>query len=104
LPGRIELDGYAQAGVVGAHRQDLFADGALRIARRIEVGRSALLAGAGLWGAAQPGAARLDVGPHLALRVPAGATTVSVAVDGRLRVAGDARPGSGAALTLSTDF
>jgi hypothetical protein len=104
LPGDVELDGYAQAGVVGAKRRDLFADGAMRVARRVAVGRSALLVGAGAWGAAQPGAERLDVGPRVAVRVPAGAATLSASVDARLRVAGDARPGSGAALTLSADF
>jgi hypothetical protein len=99
VAGPIRLDAYAQAGVVGLRSRDLFIDGlaALRlpIADDISVG-------AGAWGAAQPGAARLDFGPEATLRIPD--TRLSVSASYRLRVAGDARPGSGPALTLSTDF
>jgi hypothetical protein len=101
----VELDGYGQAGVVGAKARDLFADGALRAARRFDLGGNrSLLAGAGVWGAAQPGAARLDVGPRVAVRLPAAGATVSVAGEWRARIAGDARPGSGPALTIAADF
>jgi len=101
----VEVDGYGQAGVVGTKVRDLFVDGALRVSRRFDLaGNRALLAGAGVWGAAQPGAARLDVGPRVALRLPAGGTTVSIAAEWRARVAGDARPGSGPALTVAADF
>jgi len=101
----VELDGYAQSGVVGTKARDLFADGALRVARRFDLGGNrALLAGAGVWGAAQPGAARLDVGPRVALRLPAAGATLSIAGEWRARVAGDARPGSGPALTVAADF
>lgn len=98
--GPLRVDGYAQAGIVGLRSRDLFADGALRAGR--EIGR--LTAGAGAWGAAQPGAARFDIGPQIALRLPAGKAGVTVALDGRFRVAGDARPGSGLALTVATGF
>lgn len=105
LPGSLEVDGYGQAGVVGVRSRDLFADGAVRLARRVALGGGVdLLAGTGAWGAAQPGAARIDVGPHLALRLPAAGTSVAVAAEWRFRVAGDARPGSGPTLTLATDF
>jgi hypothetical protein len=99
------LDAYGEAGVVGAHRRDLYADGAARIARAIGIGHGASLAvGAGIWGAAQPGAARLDVGPSVVLRLPVEQRTVAVALDWRERMAGDAKPGSGVALTVATDF
>jgi hypothetical protein len=105
LPGGTELDGYAQAGVVGARSGDLFADGALRIGRPIELpAGKRLVVGAGAWGAVQPGAARLDIGPRAALSLPLGGTTVTGAAEWRIRVAGDARPGSGAALSLAADF
>lgn len=100
VPGGLKLDGYGQAGVIGAASRDLFADGALRLS--LPLGR--LRVGAGVWGAEQPGVARLDLGPQAAFRLPLGDGTVAVAVDWRLRVAGDARPGSGPSLTLSTDF
>jgi hypothetical protein len=99
LPAGFRLDSYAQAGVVGARSRELFADGALRATRPVIGGLSL---GAGAWGAAQPGVSRLDVGPSATLRMPTLGATLSA--DWRFRVAGDARPGSGPALTLSTDF
>lgn len=99
------LDGYGEAGVVGARRRDLYADGAIRIGRVLALGdgRSLTLGGCG-WGAAQPHAARLDVGPSAVLRLPVERRTVAVALDYRARIAGAARPGSGAALTVGVDF
>lgn len=105
LPGAVEIDGYAQSGIVGIRSRDLFADGGVRIARRIDIGGgTALLAGAGAWGAAQPGVARIDAGPRVALRLPAGSVTMSIAGEWRARLAGDARPRSGPALTIAADF
>jgi hypothetical protein len=99
------LDAYGEAGVVGAHRRDLYADGAARIARAIDLGHGTSLAvGGGAWGAAQPGASRLDVGPSVVLRLPVDHHVVAVALDWRERVLGDAKPGSGVALTVATDF
>jgi hypothetical protein len=99
------LDGYAEAGVVGARRRDLYADGAARIARAIDLGSGRSLAvGAGVWGAAQPGAARLDAGPSVVLRAPVAGHVVAVALDWRERMVGAAKPGSGIALTVATDF
>ena len=103
-PG-IELDGYAQAGIVGVRRRDPFADGALRLHHRTTITPAAdLRIGLAGWGAAQPGAARLDVGPRAALTLRTPRLPVTIAVEGRLRVAGRARPGNGIALTLATDF
>jgi hypothetical protein len=92
------LDAFAQAGIVGTRRRDLFAEGALRLSRRVA---GPLRAGAGAWAAAQPGVARLDLGPQAVLRLAPGLT---LAADWRFRVAGNAAPGSGPAITLSTDF
>jgi hypothetical protein len=102
LPGNLVADGYGQAGIVGLRSRDLFADGAVRLARPI--GESGVAVGAGIWGAAQPGVARLDIGPHVALRRPMADTNMVLAIDYRLRVAGKARPGSGIAVTLGSDF
>ncbi|WP_156680562.1 hypothetical protein [Sphingomonas profundi] len=103
-PGLV-VDGYGQAGVVGARRGDLFADGALRAGHRRELGRArSLTVGAGVWGAAQPAVARLDVGPRVALGLPVGGTAATLAAEWRVRVAGEARPRSGPALTLAADF
>ncbi|TZG27846.1 hypothetical protein [Sphingomonas montanisoli] len=101
----IVADAYAQAGMVGAQRRDLFADGAVRAGRHVRIDhKRAIIVGAGAWGAAQPGVSRLDVGPRIALALPVDRATVTLASEYRIRVAGDARPGSGLALTLSTDF
>jgi len=103
-PG-IELDGYAQAGIVGAYSADPFADGALRITRRRDVAPGAALRlGGGAWAGAQPGVERLDIGPRIALTLPIAGKSITAAVEGRFRIAGDAAPGSGAALTLAADF
>jgi hypothetical protein len=98
-PARIDL--YGQAGIVGARTRDPFADGAARVS--LPLGGGARL-GAGAWAAAQPGAARIDLGPQATLRLPLRGRHVTLAADWRLRVAGDARPGSGPALTLASDF
>ena len=95
------LEGYGQAGVVGARSQDLFADAQLRVSRTI-VGPVRL--GAIAAGAAQPGAARLDVGPQVRVDLRAGSMPLALLADYRVRVAGSAAPGSGPALTLATSF
>jgi hypothetical protein len=97
--GPFHLDAYGQAGMVGARRRDLFADGAVRLT--VPAGRLRL--GAGAWGAAQPGVSRLDAGPHVELNLR-GAGNLTLAADWRFRLAGAARPGSGPAITLSTGF
>ena len=97
----VKLDAYAQAGIVGTRSRDAFVDGAARLGIPIA---GHLSIGVGAWGAAQPGAARLDVGPQMSYRLPALGEKIRLAADWRVRIAGDARPVSGPALTLSTDF
>lgn len=105
LPGGFRLDAYGQAGVVGARRGDGFVDGAVVVDRRLGTdNRAPLRLGALAAGAAQPGASRVDVGPRLTLRLPQVGAGSRIALDWRQRVAGDARPESGLALTLATDF
>jgi hypothetical protein len=99
--GPFRVDGYAQAGIVGARSRDPFADGSLRVSIPLN-GRARV--GAGAWAAAQPGLARLDIGPQAALTLPVAGRAVTLAADWRLRLAGDAEPGSGPTLTLATDF
>jgi len=101
LPQRVLVSGYAQARIVGLKTRDGFIDGAIRAER--EVG-SSLRVGVNAWGAAQPGLSRLDVGPSIALRTDALTQPLRVSVEWRQRVAGNARPGSGPAITVGTDF
>lgn len=96
------LESYGQAGAVRRDRVEPYADGAARATHRIGHGRLAI--GAGIWGAAQRDAARFDIGPSATLAVPVAGHDFRLALDWRQRVAGNARPGSGVALTLGSDF
>ena len=98
LPLEMSLDAYLQGGVVGLRSRDLFVDGALAITRPVY---KTLSAGFGVWGGAQPGLYRLDVGPRVSMQVR---KNVRVRFDYRQRLAGNALPGSGPALTLAADF
>jgi len=100
LPSGLRLEAYGQAGIVGARSRDLFADGSARLAAL--VGPAEI--GGGAWGGAQPGAARLDAGPSVSWRLPVHGANLRLQADWRFRVAGDAAPGSGPALTLAADF
>ena len=102
LPGGFRLESYGQAGAIRRDRVEPYADGAARATHPIPGTRLAL--GAGAWGAAQRDVQRLDVGPSATLTVPVAGQRVRLALDWRQRVAGDARPGSGLALTLGGDF
>jgi hypothetical protein len=97
------MDAYVQAGIVGARSRELFADGSAALGVPVDEGGS-LKIGAAVWAAAQPGVSRVDVGPQLSLKLPAGGRSLRLSADWRLRVAGNAAPGSGPSLTLSTDF
>lgn len=105
LPHDFELGGWAQAGVVGARSRDLYVEGALVLRRELlRLGRAELAVGAGGWAAAQPGAGRVDLGPEASLWFPVGDGAMRLGASWRQRVAGDAAPDSGPAVTLTTDF
>jgi hypothetical protein len=102
---RTRIDGYGQAGVVGVRSRDAYADGALRLERELAVvGQVRIGAGAGLWGGAQPGVSRVDVGPQVVAHAPIGRLSVRIGAEWRQRMAGNARPGSGPVLSLGADF
>lgn len=100
LPGGLRGEAYAQAGVVGTRSRDLFVDASARVS--VPVGPVEI--GASAWGATQPGAARLDAGPHVSYRLPVADANIRLQADWRVRIAGDAAPGSGPALTIAADF
>ncbi len=110
LPLGTRLETYAQAGWVGGTDATVFADGQASVTREVEAVASAsdnalrLSLGAGAWGGAQKGAERIDLGPTVRLDLTLGAVPARLAFDWRERVGGDAGPGSGAAVTLSTRF
>jgi hypothetical protein len=106
------IDGYGAAGIVGARQQDLFAQGQMRVTHDvIKLGGLRISGGAGGWAGAQRGAARADIGPTIDARLDnqraqagglVGNTRLSI--DWRQRVAGQAAPTSGIAITLGSDF
>lgn len=105
LPLHTQADIYAQAGYVGGDFATLFADGQMRVTRQLSMGGSGgIRIGAGAWGGAQRGVARLDIGPTASIAIPVGDTTAQISLDYRQRVAGQAAPGSGLALTVSAGF
>lgn len=98
LPWQFSLDAYLQGGIVGLKSRDLFVDGAVAVSRPVYKNFSA---GFGVWGGAQPGLYRVDVGPRVTMKVR---NNVRVHFDYRQRLAGNALPGSGPAVTLAADF
>lgn len=99
------LESYGQAGIIGRNSVIGYADGALRVNRHVAtISGSPVDLGAGGWGAVQPGAARLDLGPSIGVRLPLGTRRVRISLDWRQRVAGDALPGSGPALSIGADL
>ncbi|MGD9809906.1 MAG: hypothetical protein AB7U35_01055 [Sphingobium sp.] len=101
--GGLIAEGYAQGGMVGFSRTDAFVDGRFSLAMPLDRnGRFSV--GGSVSGGAQPGVSRLDAGPMIELRLPAGGVSPRLLVEWRRRVAGRAAPGSGFAVTLATDF
>jgi hypothetical protein len=96
--GLANLDLFAQGGVVGLKSRDLFFDGGATFTRPVWKNWSA---GFGAWGGVQPGLYRVDAGPRLTMDVGRG---IRLHADYRQRLAGEARPASGPALTIAGDF
>lgn len=98
---------YGETGIVGTHRQDLYAASALRVGRGIGLSEKvSLTLGGGLWASVQHydlTAHWVEVGPSAQLRLET-KPPVNVALDYRLRINGNADPGTGPALTVSTGF
>lgn len=96
---------YTQAGYVGGSFATPFVDGQFRADRSVmRLGPAELRAGAGIWGGAQRGASRLDVGPTMALGIAGRRGAIRTSIDWRFRVVGNAVPASGPAVTLSAGF
>ena len=74
----------------------------------LRIGKLSAIAGPGGWASVQHASGftsgRFDLGPSLLVRAPIGKASVELSADWRFQVAGNALPGSGPALTLSTGF
>ena len=105
LPLGFRGEAYAQAGYVGGTFATAFVEAQARVERAIrDEPRGDLRAGAGIWGGAQRGAARLDMGPTATVTLDFGEARGQASIDYRFRVAGQAEPSSGMAVTLSAGF
>jgi hypothetical protein len=103
-PG-LRAEGYGQAGAIARDTVDGFADGAMRVSHLLAaLGPARIEIGVGAWGGVQRGAARLDLGPSLGVVLPVAGRSLRLTLDWRQRIAGDARPGSGPALSIGSDF
>jgi hypothetical protein len=110
LPLGAAGEAYAQAGYAGAAlggKRGATAFFDVQAVADRPLGRAApaeLRLGGGLWSGGQKGATRLDIGPRASVRFAAGPARARMALDWRVRVAGNARPGSGPTLTFSAGF
>ncbi len=101
----IILRSYGQAGVVGVRRLDLYVDGALSAERAMYRSKDVDVAiGAGGWGEAQPDLSRFDIGPFAAVTARVSQVPIRTTLGWRFRVAGNAAPSSGPAVTIGADF
>ncbi len=105
--GHADWSAYAAAGVLG--NGDSYAGAQARLAMRLTpAGAIALVAGPAAWGSIQRTAAsttdRVDIGPSVQMRVNTGGIGFDVSADYRARIAGNAAPGSGPAITVSARF
>ncbi len=100
--GAIRAEGYAQAGAVGFRNRDLFVDGKLSLLADIDA--SPVRLGGSISGGAQPDVERLDIGPEVRVRLPIQDAAARLSIEWRERIAGQAAPPSGLAVTLGADF
>ncbi len=106
LGATLRAEVYGQGGYVGGSQPTAFADGQVRLDRSLaHFNLAELRAGAGAWAGAQKGSSRVDMGPGITIGAPVSRTaSMRLALDWRFRVAGNAAPESGPALTLSAGF
>lgn len=101
LGSGLQLEGYAQAGGVGMRQTMWFADGSASVRRAVN---ATVDVGGGVWSGIQPGAKRIDIGPSATIRLPIGRGDLRLMADWRFRIAGNAKPLSGPAITLGSNF
>lgn len=105
LPLGLSLQTYAQAGIYEQDGVHAFYDAQVNAMRPVTViGDLAIDAGAGAWSGGTDQVQRLDVGPRLSASAGLGKVRVTLNADYRFRIAGNAAPGSGPAVTLAAGF
>lgn len=105
LPIQFRLEAFGQAGVVSGKNAGPFFDFLARADRKVvKLGKVRISAGAGAWGGGQDNVRRVDIGPSVRSDVALGEANFRLSADWRFRVAGNASPANGPAVTLSTSF
>ena len=105
LPLDFVLNGYGHAGFVTGKAGGGFADAQLHMLKKMAShGPMKLSAGAGAWAGGQSDIMRIDIGPSVRAGLQAGSKQLQLDASWRFRIAGDARPADGLAVTLSTSF
>lgn len=103
-PG-IRLEAYGQAGAIARDGVETFVDTAARLTHPVaHLAGMRVDLGLGAWGSAQRGARRFDIGPTVGIAVPVAGKAIRLNLDWRQRIGGTARPGSGPALSIGSDF
>lgn len=102
MPLGLMGEGYAQAGFVGFKSRDAFVDGKIALSKGVVGERAAI--GLSASGGAQRNLTRLDIGPHVHMRISTGKIQSRLAAEWRQRIIGRAQPGSGPAITLAAGF
>ena len=103
-PG-VRVEAYGQAGGIVLDEIEGFVDASARLTHPLgKVAGAGVDIGVGAWGSAQRDASRFDIGPSVVATVPVAGKTLRLTLDWRERIAGSARPGSGPALSIGSDF
>lgn len=105
LPLGFALDGYGQAGILTGKSGGVFANAQLHALKPVTSRTHIkLAAGAGAWVGGQSEIMRLDIGPSVRADLHAEPAILRIDASWRYRIAGNAEPGNGPAVTLSTSF
>ncbi len=103
-PG-VRLEAYGQAGGIARDGVEGFVDASARVTHPLgKLGGTRVDIGVGAWGSAQRAAERFDIGPSIVVTVPVARKSLRLTLDWRERMAGTAKPGSGPALSIGSDF
>jgi hypothetical protein len=103
--GKLKADGFAQAGFVSGKDGGGFFDVQAKLTHPLtHIRDTPITIGVGSRAGGQRDVARLDVGPTIGTHIAVAKTLVIVQLDWRMRIAGNARPKDGLALTLSSGF
>ncbi len=99
------LETYGQAGYVFQDDSSYFFDGSASVQKKLSsIGAGKISMGGAIWAGGQEGVRRVDVGPRVNIDAPFGNISTRVSIDWRQRVTGNAQPGSGLAVSLSSSF